>query len=103
MNSSFVCISSVGCSSPDPVVFCLCCQGAEVSLKELDSLIKMLAEKKQHVQQEEAEVNMEILMDFLEKSRRQKQEQLDEVRHAACPAQRLVTWASSLCLTLDDF
>jgi E3 ubiquitin-protein ligase RFWD2 len=39
----------------------------------------MLAEKKQHVQQEEAEVNMEILMDFLEKSRRQKQAQLDEV------------------------
>lgn len=59
----------------------LCRQGTEVSLKELDSLIKMLAEKKQHVQQEEAEVNMEILMDFLEKSRRQKQEQLDEVRH----------------------
>ncbi|GAQ77645.1 Hypothetical protein KFL_000020060 [Klebsormidium nitens] len=55
-------------------------QGTEVSLKELDSLIKMLAEKKQHVQQEEAEVNMEILMDFLEKSRRQKQEQLDELQ-----------------------
>eukprot|EP00850_Spirogloea_muscicola_P011705 SM000073S21481 [mRNA] locus=s73:590196:595272:+ [translate_table: standard] len=55
-------------------------QGAEVSVKELDSLLVLLAEKKRKAEQEEAEVNMEILLDFLHRSRQQKQEELAELR-----------------------
>eukprot|EP00897_Mesotaenium_endlicherianum_P000574 jgi/Mesen1/10517/ME000083S10023 len=56
-------------------------QGAEVSVKELDSLLILLAEKKRKAKQEEAEVNMEILLDFLHRSRQQKQEELNELKN----------------------
>eukprot|EP00252_Welwitschia_mirabilis_P009384 TRINITY_DN21955_c0_g1_i2.p1 TRINITY_DN21955_c0_g1~~TRINITY_DN21955_c0_g1_i2.p1 ORF type:complete len:501 (+),score=97.83 TRINITY_DN21955_c0_g1_i2:149-1651(+) len=55
-------------------------QGAEVSVKELDSLLTLLTEKKKKMEQEEAETNMEILLDFLQRLRQQKQEELNEVQ-----------------------
>lgn len=55
-------------------------QGAEVSVKELDCLLTLLAEKKRKMEQEEAETNMEILLDFLQRLRQQKQTELNEVQ-----------------------
>lgn len=55
-------------------------QGAEVSVKELDALLALLAEKKRKAEQEEAEANLDILLDFLHRSRQQKQEELHELR-----------------------
>ena len=55
-------------------------QGAEVSVKELDSLLSLLGEKKRKAKQEEAETNMEILLDFLQRLQQQKHEELKEVR-----------------------
>lgn len=52
----------------------------EVSVKELDSLLALLAEKKHKAEQEEAEANMEILLEFLHRSRQSKQDELNEVR-----------------------
>ena len=51
-------------------------------MKELDALMEMLAEKRRRAEQEEAEMNMEILVDFLERARDKKQAELNEV----CPA-----------------
>jgi E3 ubiquitin-protein ligase RFWD2 len=55
-------------------------QGIELPVKELDSLMHLLSEKKRKVEQEEAETNMEILLEFLTRSRQQKQEELNQVR-----------------------
>ncbi|ERM96906.1 E3 ubiquitin-protein ligase COP1 isoform X1 [Amborella trichopoda] len=55
-------------------------QGAEVSVKELDGLLSLLAEKKRKMEQEEAETNMKILLDFLHCLRKQKLEELKEVQ-----------------------
>jgi hypothetical protein len=49
-------------------------------VKELDSLLSLLGEKKRKAEQEEAETNMEILLDFLQRLQQQKQEELKEVR-----------------------
>ncbi|KAF9589483.1 hypothetical protein IFM89_024754 [Coptis chinensis] len=54
-------------------------KGYEVSVKELDSLLSLLAEKKKKKEQEEAESNMLILLDFLHCLRKQKVEELNEV------------------------
>lgn len=54
-------------------------QGAEISIKELDQLLILLAERKRKAEQEEAECNMEMLLDFLDRSLQQKQEELSEV------------------------
>ncbi|KAH7425083.1 hypothetical protein KP509_11G039000 [Ceratopteris richardii] len=54
-------------------------EGAEVSIKELDSLLSLIAEKKRKAEQEEAETNMEILLDFLQRLQQQKQEELNEL------------------------
>jgi len=48
-----------------------------VSIKELDGLLSLLAEKKRKM--EEAETNMQILLDFLHCLREQKLEELNEV------------------------
>nr|DAD20367.1 TPA_asm: hypothetical protein HUJ06_021830 [Nelumbo nucifera] len=53
-------------------------QGCEVSVKELDSLLTILLEKKRKTEQEEAETNMQILLDFLNCLRKQKLEELNE-------------------------
>lgn len=54
-------------------------QGCEVSVKELDTLLTLLAEKKRKLEQEEAERNMQILMNFLHCLRKQKVDELNEV------------------------
>lgn len=54
-------------------------QGCELSVKELDGLLSLLAEKKRKMEQEEAETNMQILLDFLQCLRKQKLDELHEV------------------------
>lgn len=54
-------------------------QGCEVSVKDLESMISLLVEKKRKMEQEEAETNMQILLDFLHCLRKQKLEELNEV------------------------
>ncbi|XP_011085494.1 E3 ubiquitin-protein ligase COP1-like isoform X4 [Sesamum indicum] len=56
-------------------------QGCEVSIKELDSLLSLVAEKKRKLEQEEAERNMQILLDFLHCLRKQKVNELNEVQN----------------------
>ncbi|KAK4344175.1 hypothetical protein RND71_037269 [Anisodus tanguticus] len=56
-------------------------QGCEVSIKELDTLLSMLSEKKRKLEQEEAERNMQILLDFLQMLRKQKVDGLNEVQN----------------------
>ncbi|KAG6778454.1 hypothetical protein POTOM_014788 [Populus tomentosa] len=55
-------------------------QGCEVSVKELDGLLTLLAEKKRKMEQEEAERNMRILLDFLCCLRKQKLDELNEIQ-----------------------
>lgn len=55
-------------------------QGCEVSVKELDGLLSLLVEKKRKMDQEEAETNMQILLDFLQCLRKQKLEELNEIQ-----------------------
>lgn len=50
-----------------------------MSIKELDGLLSLLAEKKRKMEQEEAETNMQILLDFLHSLRKQKLQELKEV------------------------
>ncbi|XP_022877277.1 E3 ubiquitin-protein ligase COP1-like [Olea europaea var. sylvestris] len=56
-------------------------QGCEVSIKELDTLLSLLADKKRRMEQEEAERNMQILLDFLHSLRKQKVNELNEVQN----------------------
>ncbi|XP_059276946.1 E3 ubiquitin-protein ligase COP1-like isoform X1 [Lycium ferocissimum] len=56
-------------------------QGCEVSVKELDTLLSLLSEKKRKLEQEEAERNMQILLDFLQMLRKQKVDELNEVQN----------------------
>ncbi|XP_017978848.1 PREDICTED: E3 ubiquitin-protein ligase COP1 [Theobroma cacao] len=56
-------------------------QGCEVSAKELDGLLSLLVDKKRKMEQEEAETNMQILLDFLNCLRRQKLEELNEIQN----------------------
>ncbi|GAA0155125.1 ubiquitin-protein ligase [Lithospermum erythrorhizon] len=55
-------------------------QGCEVSVKELDSLLSLLSEKKRKMEQEEAETNLQILHDFLNCLRKQKLQELNEIQ-----------------------
>ncbi len=55
-------------------------QGVDLPVKELELLMQLLGDKKRKAEQEEAEANMEILLEFLLHSRRQKQEELRKVR-----------------------
>lgn len=52
-------------------------QGVDLPVKELDSLMHLLSDKKRKAEQEEAEANMEILLEFLHRSRQQKNEELN--------------------------
>lgn len=54
-------------------------QGCEIPIKDLDNLMSLLAEKKRKMEQEEAERNMQILLDFLQYLRKQKVDELNEV------------------------
>ncbi|KAF8049993.1 hypothetical protein N665_2070s0001 [Sinapis alba] len=55
-------------------------RGCNVSIKEVDNLLTLLAEKKRKMEQEEAERNMQILLDFLHCLRKQKVDELNEVQ-----------------------
>ncbi|KAL9255294.1 E3 ubiquitin-protein ligase COP1-like protein [Drosera capensis] len=55
-------------------------QGCEVSVKEMDTLMSLLSEKKRRMEQEEAERNMQILLDFLHCLRKQKVDELNEIQ-----------------------
>ncbi|KAJ6814382.1 E3 ubiquitin-protein ligase COP1-like [Iris pallida] len=55
-------------------------QGCEMSVKDLDNLLSLLSEKKQKMEQHEAETNMQILLDFLHCLRKQKLDELNEVQ-----------------------
>ncbi|KAJ9537770.1 hypothetical protein OSB04_030503 [Centaurea solstitialis] len=55
-------------------------QGHEVSVKELETLLSLLAEKKRKLEQEEAERNMQNLLDFLQCLRKKKIDELNEVQ-----------------------
>lgn len=54
-------------------------QGCEASVKELESLLFLLAEKKSKMEQEEAETNLQILLDFLQYLKKKKLDELNEV------------------------
>ncbi|XP_073048064.1 E3 ubiquitin-protein ligase COP1-like [Primulina eburnea] len=54
-------------------------QGCEASVKELESLLLLLAEKKSKMEQEEAETNLQILLDFLQYLKKKKLDELNEV------------------------
>ncbi|CAE6026285.1 unnamed protein product [Arabidopsis arenosa] len=55
-------------------------RGCDVSIKEVDNLLSLLAERKRKMEQEEAERNMQILLDFLHCLRKQKVDELNEVQ-----------------------
>ncbi len=71
-------------------------QGVNLPVKELDSLLQLLTDKKRKAEQEEAEANMEILLDFLLRSRQQKQEVLHKVRCLLKPGYILGAFGSHL-------
>jgi hypothetical protein len=71
-------------------------QGVNLPVKELDSLLQLLADKKRKAEQEEAEANMEILLDFLLRSWQQKQEVLHKVRLLIKPGYVLGVYGSHL-------
>nr|CAB3447992.1 unnamed protein product [Digitaria exilis] len=53
-------------------------QGNEMGVKELDSLMTLISEKKRQMEQQESETNMQILLVFLHCLRKQKLEELNE-------------------------
>ncbi|KAJ3695939.1 hypothetical protein LUZ60_001316 [Juncus effusus] len=54
--------------------------GCDMSIKELDSIITLLAEKKRKMEQQESETNMQILLVFLHCLRKQKMDELNEIQ-----------------------
>jgi hypothetical protein len=83
ISSHFLCLGSEGwvrACTWDAYLFLFWYQGVDLTVKELDSLMHLLSEKKRKAEQEEAETNMEILLEFLHRSRQQKQEELNLVR-----------------------
>lgn len=50
-----------------------------MGVKELESLMTLIAEKKRQMEQQESETNMQILLVFLHCLRKQKLEELNEV------------------------
>lgn len=56
-------------------------QGCDISVKELDGLLSLLSDKKKKMEQEEAENNMQILLDFLQCLRKRKTEELNEIQN----------------------
>ncbi|KAL8131170.1 E3 ubiquitin-protein ligase COP1-like [Apium graveolens] len=55
-------------------------KGCEVSVRELDALLSLLAERKRILEQEEAERNMQILLDLLQYLRKQRVDELKEIQ-----------------------
>ncbi|XP_021315079.1 E3 ubiquitin-protein ligase COP1 isoform X2 [Sorghum bicolor] len=65
-------------ASPIDQFRCALQQGNEMGVKELDSLMTLIAEKKRQMEQQESETNMQILLVFLHCLRKQKLEELNE-------------------------
>lgn len=55
-------------------------QGYETSVKDLESLLHVIAEKKKKMEQEEAETNLQILLDFLVFLKKKKLDELNEIQ-----------------------
>ncbi|PIN04814.1 U5 snRNP-specific protein-like factor [Handroanthus impetiginosus] len=55
-------------------------QGCDTSVKELDSLLCLIAQKKNKMEQEEAETNLQILLDFLHCLKKKKLDELHEIQ-----------------------
>ncbi|KAH6775933.1 Transducin/WD40 repeat-like superfamily protein [Perilla frutescens var. hirtella] len=55
-------------------------QGCEASVKELESLLSVISEKKKKMEQEEAETNLQILLDFLVFLKKKKLDELNEIQ-----------------------
>ncbi|EPS63849.1 hypothetical protein M569_10934, partial [Genlisea aurea] len=55
-------------------------QGCEASVKELESLLYLIAQRKNKMEQEEAEMNLQILLDFLQCLRKKKVDELSEIQ-----------------------
>ncbi|CAN6279854.1 unnamed protein product [Urochloa humidicola] len=55
-------------------------QGNEMGVKELDSLMTLISDKKRQMEQQESETNMQILLVFLHCLRKQKLEELNEIQ-----------------------
>lgn len=67
-------------------------------IEELDSLLILLAERKQKLENEEAESLTEILLDFLHRSQLLKQEKMNEVSAPFlfyCSCQLFNVWSRS--------
>ncbi|KAL9236956.1 hypothetical protein vseg_011560 [Gypsophila vaccaria] len=56
-------------------------KGCDMSIKDLDSMLTLLAEKKRKMEQEEAETNLQILLEFLVYLKKRKLEELSEVQN----------------------
>ncbi|XP_051133864.1 E3 ubiquitin-protein ligase COP1-like [Andrographis paniculata] len=55
-------------------------QGCEASVKELESLLHLIAERKSKMEQEEAETNLQILLEFLHCLKKKKLDELNEIQ-----------------------
>ncbi|GFZ03309.1 transducin/WD40 repeat-like superfamily protein [Actinidia rufa] len=55
-------------------------QGCEMPVNELDCLLSLLMDKKKKMEQQAAEMNMQILQDFLHCLRKQKLEELNQIQ-----------------------
>ncbi|XP_057764957.1 E3 ubiquitin-protein ligase COP1-like isoform X2 [Salvia miltiorrhiza] len=55
-------------------------RGCEASVKDLESLMSLLSEKKSKMEQEEAETNLQILLDFMLRLRKKKLDELNEIQ-----------------------
>ncbi|KAK4491916.1 hypothetical protein RD792_002698 [Penstemon davidsonii] len=55
-------------------------QGYEVSVKELESFLSIVAEKKSKMEQQEAEMNLKIMHDFLHILKKKKLDELNEIQ-----------------------
>ncbi|KNA04927.1 hypothetical protein SOVF_195150 [Spinacia oleracea] len=56
-------------------------QGCDVSVKDLDCLLSLLGEKKRKMEQEEAETNLQVLLEFLVCLRKGKLEELSQIQN----------------------
>ncbi|KAL8524281.1 hypothetical protein ACS0TY_014015 [Phlomoides rotata] len=52
----------------------------EASVKDLESLVSLLSRKKSKMEQEEAETNLQILLDFMHCLRKKKLDELNEIQ-----------------------
>lgn len=76
VNACSICNLSPSLSSVFDII---CRQGCDVSVKDLDCLLSQLAEKKRKMEQEEAETNLQVLLEFLVCLRKRKLEELSQV------------------------